>query len=897
MKNKIIPMLALIVVALSPVCRAQSQLAGDWLGTLNAGGTQFHIAWHVVAAKDGSLASTFDNIDQGIFAIPVKSTTLNGSAVTQVVDDVIQINGEPHNVRGTFAGTIDKEGGEVKGTWTQTEPEEPPAELELKRVPAQAAPKPAEQPKIVGDWQGMLSVDGNQLHITLHIAADKDGTLAATADDPDQGQIGTKASAISFKDSKLNVAFDVYNGVYSGTLSADGNQITGAWAQEQPIELNFTRVQAAEPQVAGDWLGTLSTSGIEMRLGLHIKAGTDGALTATFDSIDQGASGIPVNAIAIKDSKLTFTVDAAHISYAGTANKDATEIDGTFTQGQDVPLNFKRAAPAAAPKPAPPSQIDGAWLGTLDTGSQKLRIVIKIVNTADGLTAQLQSPDQGPQWLPATAIERKDNALTISFKALGAVFEGKIAADLNSIDGTFTQMGTPLPLNLKRDASPAASKSEAPTDIDGLWLGNLDAGPIQLRTVFKIANTAAGLTVEVQSPDQSPTWFPATGVTRDGSKLTFELKTLGATYEGAVTADSSSIDGTLTQRGRAMPLSVKRVKDESALAVRRPQNPVKPYPYREEDVTYPNKAAGNTLAATLTIPPGNGPFPAVLLITGSGPNDRDESLLGHKPFLVLSDYLTRKGIVVLRADKRGIGKSTGDFAKATTADFATDAEAGVAYLKTRSEIDPHKIGLVGHSEGGVVAPMAAVTNHDVAFVVTMAGSGVPGDQIIVEQGRLIEMASGVSKDQADADAEKESETLKLVETEKDPAALQRLLGVKLAAEGAPEGQVAVQIKQLTSPWYRYFLTYDPATALRKLTIPVLAINGSLDLQVPPAQNLAAIRKALTEAGNQHAEVDELPGLNHLFQDAKTGSPAEYSQIEETISPVALGKIASWILKQ
>jgi fermentation-respiration switch protein FrsA (DUF1100 family) len=191
--------------------------------------------------------------------------------------------------------------------------------------------------------------------------------------------------------------------------------------------------------------------------------------------------------------------------------------------------------------------------------------------------------------------------------------------------------------------------------------------------------------------------------------------------------------------------------------------------------------------------------------------------------------------------------------------------------------------------------MAAAADRSVAFIVMMAGSGVPGDQIIVEQGRLIEMASGASADKAAQDAEKERETLKLVETDKDPAELKRLLGAKLAAEGAPDAQVAAQIKAATSPWFKFFITYDPAAALRKLTIPVLVLNGSLDLQVPPAQNLPAIRKAL--AGDKRAEIDELPGLNHLFQTAKTGSPAEYGQIEETISPLALEKIASWIVKQ
>jgi len=547
----------------------------------------------------------------------------------------------------------------------------------------------------------------------------------------------------------------------------------------------------AQSQIAGDWHGTLDTGGPQLRLVLHITAAKDGTLGATLDSVDQGANGIPVTSVTLKDGKLSLVIDAVHGTYDATVNKDASEIHGTWSQGQPMELNFKRGtfAEKPAPKPAAATDIDGTWLGTLDTGAIKLRIVFKIVNTADGLTAQMQSPDQGPSWISASSVTRSGGTLTIEIKTVGGVFEGKIAPDLSSIDGTFTQIGNPL------------------------------------------------------------------------------------------------------------PLTIKRVRDQSELERRRPQTPVKPYPYREEEVTYTNKAAGNTLAATLAIPNGEGPFPAVLLITGSGPHDRDESLLGHKPFLVLSDYLTRKGIAVLRADKRGCGKSTGDYANATTADFAADAKAGVAWLKTRSEVDPHKIGLIGHSEGGIVAPMAAVADPNVAFVVMMAGSGVPGDQIIPEQVKLIAQANGESKEKVDEDTDTERETPTAVETIKDPKDLEHLLGVKLAAEGMPDAQIAVQIKAATSPWFRFFITYDPATALRKLTVPVLVLNGSLDLQVPPAQNLPAIRKALEEAGNKHFEVEELPGLNHLFQTAKTGSPSEYVEIEETISPVALDKIALWILKQ
>ncbi|HEX3821259.1 MAG TPA: alpha/beta fold hydrolase, partial [Candidatus Sulfotelmatobacter sp.] len=344
------------------------------------------------------------------------------------------------------------------------------------------------------------------------------------------------------------------------------------------------------------------------------------------------------------------------------------------------------------------------------------------------------------------------------------------------------------------------------------------------------------------------------------------------------------------------PLVLKRLKDQAEIERRRPQNPTRPYPYREEEVHYDNKVQNVTLAATLTIPEGKGPFPGVVLITGSGPQDRDESLMGHKPFLVLSDYLTRHGIAVLRADDRGTGMSTGVFANATTADFATDAEAGIEYLKTRTEINPHKIGLIGHSEGGVIAPMVAARNKDVAFIVMMAGTGVPGDQVLEAQGEAISIANGTSPTEAARKAAKEKEILTLIETEKDDAKLEKELRDKMAGD-IPEGQVGAQIKQATSPWFRYFLTYDPATALRKLTCPVLAIDGSLDKQVLPSQNLPAIRKALEEAGNKHFEIDELAGLNHLFQTAKTGSPAEYAEIEETIAPAALETISSWILKQ
>lgn len=553
--------------------------------------------------------------------------------------------------------------------------------------------------------------------------------------------------------------------------------------------LAFAATCRAQAPIVGDWQGTLNTGAGELRLVLHISKAQDGSLKATLDSIDQAANGIPVAAISLKDSKLNLTVAAVHGSYEGTVNNDATEIKGTWTQGQPLDLNFKRLATPLQTEhePAPPSDIDGAWMGTLDLGGLKLRLVFHITNTADGLTATMDSPDQNTTGLPVTV------------------------------------------------------------------------------------------------------------VTRNGSSLKLEMKQIGGVFDGKISDDHSSIAGLWSQRGNSFPLVLKLVKDKAALERRRPQEPTRPYPYQEVEVSYDNKSQSDTLAGTLTIPSGKGPFPAVLLIPGSGPQDRDESVMGHRPFLVLSDWLTRNGIVVLRTDDRGVGKSTGDFATATTADFATDAEAGVAFLKARLEVDPSKIGLIGHSEGAIIAPMVAARNHDVDFIVMMAGSGVPGDQILVEQTLLISRAEGMSEDAAEKKAFEEKEILALVakEKEEDVRTLQGQLREKLAGQ-VKQPELDAQIAVLTSPWFRYFVSYDPATALRHVTCPVLALSGEKDLQVPPNQNLPALRKALEDAGNKNFEVDELPGLNHLFQTANTGAPSEYALIEETMSPVVLEKITTWI---
>jgi pimeloyl-ACP methyl ester carboxylesterase len=280
--------------------------------------------------------------------------------------------------------------------------------------------------------------------------------------------------------------------------------------------------------------------------------------------------------------------------------------------------------------------------------------------------------------------------------------------------------------------------------------------------------------------------------------------------------------------------------------------------------------------------------------------------MGHRPFLVIADYLTRRGIAVLRVDDRGVAKSAGKFQGATTADFAGDARAGVDFLKTQKAIDIRKIGLIGHSEGAMIAPMLAAQSDDIAFIVMLAGAGVTGEEILLEQRYLISRAMGVPEEMARRQDDIERYILETVIHETDDAAAERKIREGIAkmssdltedqrkAEKAMAAQVEQQMQTLTTPWFRAFLTYDPRPALEKLKSPVLAMTGSLDLQVPPKQNLPAITAALEAGGNRDYEIVKLPGLNHLFQNARTGSPMEYSKIEETFAPAALDAMGEWI---
>ncbi len=447
-------------------------------------------------------------------------------------------------------------------------------------------------------------------------------------------------------------------------------------------------------------------------------------------------------------------------------------------------------------------------------------------------------------------------------------------------------------------------------DITGIWQGVLKVQGMELRIIFKVSRKTDGmLTATMDSPGQGAKNIPVEEVTFKNGNLRMEVRSARGIFEGKINEDFSAIEGNWKQSGMTLPLVLKHIK--KVQEAKRLQEPKKPYPYKEEEVAYENKKAGVKLAGTLTLPSGKGPFPAVLLITGSGAEDRNETVFGHHPFLVLADYLTRRGIAVLRVDDRGIGGSTGNTFQSTSEDFAGDVLAGIRYLKSRKEVNLKQIGLIGHSEGGIIAPMVAAQSSDIAFIVLMAGPGIPGDSILLLQSAAISRVSGAGEKEIKKNNGLQRRIYDVVKNEKDDKIAEKRLKkimknavAKLSkkekasmSEKDIEKNINGEIKRVLTPWFRFFLTYNPRPTLMKVKCPVLAINGEKDLQVPPEENLDAIKKALKKGGNKHFTVKELPGLNHLFQTANTGLPSEYAKIEETISPSALKIIGNWILKQ
>jgi fermentation-respiration switch protein FrsA (DUF1100 family) len=443
-------------------------------------------------------------------------------------------------------------------------------------------------------------------------------------------------------------------------------------------------------------------------------------------------------------------------------------------------------------------------------------------------------------------------------------------------------------------------------DITGEWNGVLKVQGIQLRLVFNISRSGDGYSATMDSPDQNAKGIPVSTVIYEHPILKLSIENIGIKYNGSLDNDGN-ITGTFMQAGQSFPLNLTQETIEKEDR-RRPQEPDMPRPYIEDEISFENRKAGIRLAGTLTLPCGKGKFPAVVLISGSGAQNRDEELAGHRPFLVIADYLTRNGIAVLRFDDRGTAKSSGDSGNATTADFADDAEAAVEYLLTRKEINQKHIGLIGHSEGGIIAPMIAARSKDVAFIVMLAGTGIQGNELLLLQSEAIHRASGINeKDLKTVLTFSRSLfdlTLRTTDPKEFPAVatahIKELIAAypeTLPSDMSKEEFISSQIRALTTPWLIYFLKHNPVKDLEKVQCPVLALNGEKDLQVPSKVNLKAIRTALLKGRNKSVTVKELPGLNHLFQECSTGLPSEYGTIEQTFSPTALQEILNWITVQ
>lgn len=549
-----------------------------------------------------------------------------------------------------------------------------------------------------------------------------------------------------------------------------------------------------------------------------------------------------------------------------------------------------------------PATLEGNWAGSLEAGDAVFHLVLHISKTEDGIfKATIDSLDQEVYGIEVTALTQNDSDVRFSVPSVGVQFEGKFSGDHAGIQGVWSQGNVGLALSFHRQAAGAGAKKpgDAIASVEGVWQAALEANGLRLRFQLHVNHDdQKHLVAALDSPDQGIGGIPAVNVSQKLTVFHFEIPLVQGVYEGNLNAAKTVITGNWTQGGITHNLNFQR--SDQLLELVRPQDPKKPYPYREEEVTFANPKAQISLAGTLTLPSGQGPFPAAILIAGSGPHDRDENVAGHRPFLVLADHLTRKGVAVLRYDKRGIGKSTGNYDQATTEDFASDATAAVEYLKSRKEINAQKIGLIGHSEGGLVAPMIASRSSDAAWIVLLAAPGLKGEQIMLLQSEMILRAAGFDDERIARAREFSLQSYALARKERDPEVLEAKLTDLVDSTGMsttlPPTALKPQAKMMTSPWFRFFLDYDPIPALKKTQCPVLALNGDKDLQIASKENLAQIEKALREGGNKDFETHQLAGLNHLFQHAPTGSPTEYGGIQETFAPEALNFVSDWILK-
>ncbi|WP_290662093.1 alpha/beta hydrolase [Ignavibacterium sp.] len=442
-------------------------------------------------------------------------------------------------------------------------------------------------------------------------------------------------------------------------------------------------------------------------------------------------------------------------------------------------------------------------------------------------------------------------------------------------------------------------------DLNGSWSGRLKLpNGIQLTIVFNINYSDEKYSATLDSPDQGVKGIPCGEVKVISDSISIDVPAIVGNYSGKINPEAKTISGLWNQAGSSFELNLEYSKE--FVGPKRPQEPKPPFPYNSEDVKFFNEKDSITLAGTFTYPKEDGKFPAVVLITGSGAQNRDEEIFNHKPFLVISDFLTKNGYAVLRFDDRGVGESEGNHSIATTFDFAEDVRAAIKYLKARNEVDKNKIGLIGHSEGAMIASIVASESDDVAFIILMAGPGLPGDSILYLQTELIYRAEGQSEEQIHEILDELREVYSILKSDIDESEMKEILKSKYQQRfdkmsdeekqrfGDLNTYMEMEIRIATSPWFRAFLKFDPRPILEKVKCPVLAVIGEKDLQVPPKENLPAIEDALKRGGNKNFKVTELPNLNHLFQTSQFGTISEYGIIEETMSPPALETMLNWL---
>lgn len=444
--------------------------------------------------------------------------------------------------------------------------------------------------------------------------------------------------------------------------------------------------------------------------------------------------------------------------------------------------------------------------------------------------------------------------------------------------------------------------------LTGTWSGTLQSKTMSAFVVFRIEEDSGGVYKGVMdSPDQFAFDIKFGKIRYENDSIFIPVPVISASFKGVV--NDSLMKGTWKQSGLKFLLTMRKDTSYKKPVFHRPQTPEPPFPYTSEEIVFENKKDGVTLSGTLTKPGQTGKYPAVILISGSGPQDRNEELIRHKPFLVISDYLTRKGIAVLRYDDRGVGKSSGNYSKATTADFASDVEAAVRFLMKRKDIDHQNVGLLGHSEGGMIAPMVASNDKRIAFLVLMAAPGVSIDRLMIKQLEMIAADSKMSDSIIALTQKINTETFRVMRSEPDNLkAIEKIREVynkylspfsdeDKKEMGFSSAAIETALIQFMSPWFRYFVNFNPSDYLSRVRCPVLALNGDQDHQVFSIDNLAAVRSNLEKAGNTHFTIKELKGMNHLFQKCNQCTVKEYAQIEETVNVDVLEIIASWIQQQ